>query len=160
MTAGPVISAAGPGFAPLLSTLDQRCFGDMRQAWSPESVAQLLEMPSTHGFLMAVAGDPVAYAVLQHAGPELEILMIGVLPEHRQQGLGRVFMDYLIAWGRERGAESVLLDVAEDNEPAKALYGSLGFKLTATRKNYYSRRASGDLPLKRLDALLMSLHID
>lgn len=50
-----------------------------------------------------------------------------VAPELRGLGLGRRLVLSLAAWGREQGARRAYLQVREDNEVARALYGSLGF---------------------------------
>lgn len=51
----------------------------------------------------------------------------GVDEAHRRQGLGRMVLAELLAWGAEQGAGTAWLHVETDNEPALALYGSLGF---------------------------------
>ncbi len=51
-----------------------------------------------------------------------------VQPGARRRGLGRTMMAGLVAWAAERGASVMLLQVISDNEPALALYRSLGFE--------------------------------
>jgi len=46
--------------------------------------------------------------------------------EHRRQGLARVVMAALLEWGAEQGASTVWLHVETGNEPAIALYESMG----------------------------------
>jgi GNAT superfamily N-acetyltransferase len=52
---------------------------------------------------------------------------LDVSPEHRRRGLARAVMAALVAWGAERGATTAYLQVLGDNEPAVALYASMGF---------------------------------
>jgi N-acetylglutamate synthase len=52
---------------------------------------------------------------------------IEVDPRHRRQGLGRAVMAALTAWGAELGATTAHLQVLGDNQPALALYASMGF---------------------------------
>lgn len=56
------------------------------------------------------------------------IYAIHVSPEHRRQGLARSICHALLAAGREKGAEKAYLQVRSDNDPAIALYSSIGFR--------------------------------
>ena len=51
-----------------------------------------------------------------------------VQPAARRRGLARTMMAGLTGWAAERGASVMLLQVISDNEPAQALYRSLGFE--------------------------------
>jgi ribosomal protein S18 acetylase RimI-like enzyme len=53
---------------------------------------------------------------------------IVVSPELRGLGLGRQIVTSLMAWGRSEGATVAYLQVREENEVARALYASLGFR--------------------------------
>lgn len=57
---------------------------------------------------------------------------------HRRAGLGRVLVESLLIWGRDAGADQVLLQVVADNRPALELYDALGF---VTRYSYWYREA-------------------
>jgi ribosomal protein S18 acetylase RimI-like enzyme len=50
----------------------------------------------------------------------------------RRQGIATAITQSLILWGINRGATDGYLQVEERNEPAKALYSSLGFEETYT----------------------------
>jgi ribosomal protein S18 acetylase RimI-like enzyme len=50
-----------------------------------------------------------------------------VQPAYRRQGLARAVLRELLDWGGEQGATTVWLHVQTDNEPALALYETLGF---------------------------------
>ena len=54
-------------------------------------------------------------------------LGMGLLPEHRGQGLGRRLATEAIRAAREAGIERIELEVFASNEPAIALYQALGF---------------------------------
>jgi GNAT superfamily N-acetyltransferase len=53
---------------------------------------------------------------------------IVVSPDLRGLGLGRQIVTSLMAWGRREGAQTAYLQVREENEVARALYASLGFR--------------------------------
>jgi ribosomal protein S18 acetylase RimI-like enzyme len=51
-----------------------------------------------------------------------------VQPAARRRGLARTVMAAVTEWSAERGASVMLLQVLAANEPAQALYASLGFE--------------------------------
>jgi ribosomal protein S18 acetylase RimI-like enzyme len=61
------------------------------------------------------------------ARPLVNIHDLGVLPGHRGRGIGRAMFGAIEAEARKRGACKVTLEVLSGNEPAKALYCSLGY---------------------------------
>lgn len=128
------IRAAGPAESAVIASLHRRAFGE---AWRPEDLAALL---ATHGSAARIAldaeGEPVGFLVLRHAGPEAEIVSIGVDPGRRGRGIGAS----LVAAAVEAvGPVPLFLEVAEDNAPALALYGRSGFLPVGRRRAYYAR---------------------
>ena len=68
---------------------------------------------------------------------ELQITVIAVEPEQRRRGLGRTVLKELLVEASKAGATHAILDVAEDNLGAQALYSALGFKTIGRRARYY-----------------------
>lgn len=58
----------------------------------------------------------------------MEIQSIAVDPAVRGRGLGGKIVASLLAWGRLQGAETAILSVAANNDPAIRLYSKLGFE--------------------------------
>ncbi|WP_370970726.1 GNAT family N-acetyltransferase [Amycolatopsis sp. cg9] len=56
----------------------------------------------------------------------LHVGRLAVRPEHRRRGLASALMAALAAWGVEQGADRAVLQVAEGNSGALALYAGLG----------------------------------
>ena len=54
--------------------------------------------------------------------PELYVDEVGTASTHRRQGIARLMMDELFAWGRELGCTEAWLGTETDNEAAKGLY--------------------------------------
>jgi ribosomal protein S18 acetylase RimI-like enzyme len=69
------------------------------------------------------------------------ITRLGVLPVRRRGGTGEAMMRYLVAQSRDLGAESIILEVIKDNEPAHQLFLKLGF--VETRELLVLRRPPG-----------------
>jgi ribosomal protein S18 acetylase RimI-like enzyme len=51
-------------------------------------------------------------------------------PEHRGQGIGRLLLDTTLAHLKAHGVPRVVLSTAEQNEAAKRLFASVGFRRT------------------------------
>lgn len=139
----------------LLAALHAASFcrpGDER--WSAQAFSDVLGMPGSFCLLASVAGrggpEPVGFCACRIAGPESELLSLGVLPEQRRVGTARQLI--LRSMGRcvEGGAREMYLEVAEDNPTAQMLYRALGFFQVGRRRGYYMRLGS-----VKVDALTM-----
>ena len=83
---------------------------------------------------------------------EAEILTLAVRPAARRAGLGARLTQAAAEVAARAGAGRLFLEVAEDNEAARALYARLGFEQTGRRRNYYEKSDGS-----RIDALLLTL---
>ncbi|MBN9061695.1 MAG: hypothetical protein BGP06_20910 [Rhizobiales bacterium 65-9] len=72
-------------------------------------------------------GGPAAWGIAVAERGYVGLQDITVAPARRGGGLGRALVVSLMAWGRDAGAQRAYLHVAATNEPARALYRSLGF---------------------------------
>ena len=72
---------------------------------------------------------------------------------YRRQGIGRALMEAAAEWAKESGISKLELHVFPWNEPAIALYESLGYVKEGYRKNHYVRDGT------YADAVLMALEI-
>jgi [ribosomal protein S18]-alanine N-acetyltransferase len=82
-------------------------------------------------------GALAGFVILQLAADEAEILTIAVAEEWRRQGIASLLLEAVLSACEEKTVTSIYLEVAEGNGPAVQLYGKLGFKVIARRKNYY-----------------------
>ena len=65
------------------------------------------------------------------------ILELGVVPEARNQGVGRKLLLALQEKLKDQGVSKVYLTVDEKNFSARHLYSSLGFVAVCEEKNYF-----------------------
>ena len=68
---------------------------------------------------------------------ELYITFIAVYPIHRRKGIGKFLLLQLIKRSKSLQTNHILLEVKNNNEPAKAFYKSMGFKKLGIRANFY-----------------------
>jgi GNAT superfamily N-acetyltransferase len=98
-------------------------------ARSSESwTSQVIELPT-----FVAVSDGVDVGMVRYAqdgtGAETGCLIsMWVAPQVRRQGVGGALVDAVVAWARSRGATRLLLDVADANAPAVALYARKGFE--------------------------------
>ncbi len=131
---------------PVLVSLDKELF-----PYSPWSAGQYREEISapTRLFVLALddASSVIGYAgVFAPGGAEADLLTVGVIPQHRGQGIARELMARITQWAMEEGSIAMMLEVKTDNVEAISLYESLGYSKLNVRKDYFG---SG------LDALVM-----
>ena len=135
---------------PVLVSLDKELF-----PYSPWSSGQYREEISapTRRFIVAVddASRVIGYAgVFAPGGAEADILTVGVIAQHRGQGIARQLMAGITKWAIDQGSIAMMLEVKTDNAAAIGLYESLGYSKLNIRKNYFGAG---------LDALVMRLDL-
>ena len=93
----------------------------------------------------AVAGFCAFWLVFD----EIHINNVAVRPAYRGRGLGTALMQHVLAESSRLGAHRATLEVRSSNEGARRLYERLGFRVAATRLNYYSHPVEDALILWR-----------
>jgi ribosomal protein S18 acetylase RimI-like enzyme len=86
----------------------------------------LIALPAAFATLIE-NGEPLAFGLAVAERGMVGFHDIVVAPKARGRGLGRRLVAALIDWGQRQGATSAYLLVREGNQPARALYRSLGF---------------------------------
>lgn len=94
------------------------------------------------------------FALSKIAADEAELFTIALDREERGKGHAAPLLRQHAAQLRRAGAQSLFLEVAEDNAPALALYRGMGFAEIGRRKGYYANGAG-----PRRDALTMRLDL-
>jgi ribosomal-protein-alanine N-acetyltransferase len=110
-------------------------------------------LPGAFALVAVVADDPVGFVLCVSSPPDVDIAAIGVLPARRRAGIGRRLLDAAIATARAGGAAAVMLEVADDNAAARALYRGRGFARVGRRPGYYRR------PAAARDAVVLRLQL-
>lgn len=145
------VCEAGPLDVPVIAFLHAECFADGMggAAWDQASIAKILSLPGSYGYLALPDAEPgPRYAGLAPAGfllaravtGESEILSLGVAASWRRRGAARALLHAALRRAGEAGAARAVLEVAEDNLAARALYVAEGFAVVSRHPAYYRRR--------------------
>lgn len=145
MSASPAfrIGPAGVESLPAIETVIRAAF-DPRygEAWTKAQCLSVLAMPGYRlngAWAASRGGEPEAlagFSIVRTVVDESELLLIGVDPTVRGQGLASLLMDEWIAHARAHSVKRLFLEMRRDN-PARALYEKFAFCDVAVRKSYY-----------------------
>jgi len=117
--------------------IEQAAFAD--DAWS-ETLVELELVAPGRVVLVAEEDDvPTGYASAAVVADVADLTRIAVTPGARRSGLGRALLGDLAERVAALGAERMMLEVADTNEPALALYRAAGFAEITRRRDYYGR---------------------
>lgn len=112
-----------------LEKLHSVCFPN--KPWSASDFADLKKsgcdiIASQNGFI-----------VWRVVADEAEIITIGVHPNSRRAGIASAMLTLIENDAKQRGAQKIFLEVAENNHPARAMYERNGFVQIGVRPKYY-----------------------
>lgn len=117
------------------SRLEKSC---LSTAWSEDQLKEIidkdnykyvvaLENQAVHGVGGAICSSP----------DSAEIFTVAVSESQRGKGIGKKIVSALIEFCVSKNAESVFLEVEEENVPAISLYSRMGFEKVGIRKGFY-----------------------
>lgn len=96
--------------------------------------------PETGLFAMERGDEPLATMICVHDSDLVGLFEVATHASRRRQGHGRKLLLSALKWARLRGARQAWLQVEAANEPAVALYRSIGFTEVY---HYHYRRPPG-----------------
>ncbi len=138
--AGPVITAADEQHLDQLMAVMAASFDPAYgEAWSAVQLAGTLGLEASFARrALDRDGHAIGFALCRVAGPEVELLLVAVVPEARGQGLGRLLVEEMTTQAARLGATDLFLEVRENNQIARQLYDKLGFSEVGRRADYYA----------------------
>ena len=104
-----------------------------QRAWSETEFSAMLSASNA----LSVTCD-AGFAVGQVILDEAELFLIMTKPEHRKQGVGHRILATFEQQAFQNAVRRIILEVADTNEAARALYSANGYQQIAVRKNYYT----------------------
>lgn len=128
-----------------LAALHASAFVDDR-GWSAAEFEALASGPGT-----AIHAAAEGVSIVRTVAGEAELLTLAVAPAARRCGLGAALLRVSEAAAISAGAGRMVLEVAEDNAAARALYAAAGYAALGRRRAYYSRAGTA-----AVDALILA----
>jgi ribosomal-protein-alanine N-acetyltransferase len=124
--------------------------------WPPDAYEAMLDPQSAPKRIALIAeiaetGSMAGFSVVRLMPPEAELEAIAVAAEFQRRGVAGQLVRALADELSRAQVTEILLEVRASNEPAKALYRSIGFTEEGGRRSYYAD------PVE--DAVLMRLQI-
>ena len=134
------VRLAGPGEAVDVCTVLRSAFAEYRTLYTAKAYDATAPTPDQirdrwgeGPVWVAQMGDRIVgtvAAVLRH--PSLHVRSMGILPESRGLGIGRLLLDHVEAFARERGMKRLVLCTTPFLARAIRLYELFGFKQEST----------------------------
>jgi ribosomal-protein-alanine N-acetyltransferase len=122
---------------PVFVSLDKELFP--YSPWSSSQYKEEFSSPTRH-FVVALDDQQsiVGYAgVFAPGAAEADVLTVGVVQEHRGQGIAKALMALITDWAKAQRSTAMMLEVKTDNSAAIGLYESLGYTKLNVRKDYF-----------------------
>jgi ribosomal-protein-alanine N-acetyltransferase len=132
------VEEIGAGDLEEIAELERHCLPD---PWTRADLTLYFGSGALAGWRLVERTEPaatLAFALFQLLPGEAELLRLGVLPERRRGGLGRLLLADCLARLAATGRPDCHLEVRAGNLAARALYERLGFRLAGRRRGYYS----------------------
>jgi len=108
--------------------------------------------------LVARANDrPVGFAVMEFGEERAHLVVLAVDPAHQRSGIARRMIQWLLKSAVTAGVTSVHVELRADNEPAFALYRSMGFSETLRVPGYYRGRETAIRMIRMLRVARLAL---
>ena len=143
-----------PADPALLEALHRDAYHGGYADWDAAFFGKLLALPTTRGRLAIDAGGtPLGFVLWQQTEDNGEVITLAVRANAQRQGWGRQLLGMYEEQLAGGGVWRSILDVAEDNVPARALYTALGYTEINRRGGYYRHYDHGRET--RVDALVL-----
>ena len=120
-----------------------------QRAWSEAEFSAMMSASNA----LSVTCD-AGFAVGQVILDEAELFLIMTKPEHRKQGVGHRILATFEQQAFQNAVRRIILEVADTNTAARALYSANGYQQIAVRKNYYTFPDGS-----HADAIVMEKHL-
>ncbi len=122
-----------------LYLIDKACFP--QHHFSKYFIRLLLEYPSSIAIVALSSNRIVGFTIgVIEEENEGRIYTLGVLPDFRGRGIGRLLLEKLEEELAMLGIEKCCLEVMEGNTPALQLYSKMGYRKVGVIKRYYGNR--------------------
>lgn len=127
-----------------IANIEKNCFST---PWSEEQIRASSD--STVFFIAKYDDRYVGYGGMYSVLDEGYVTNIGVLPEYRKKGIGKMILEKLLECAKAKKLTFLSLEVRPSNVPAISLYEKYGFEMVGRRPNFYQNPKEDALLLTR-----------
>lgn len=122
---------------PAVAALELEAFPT--DAWTADylSAAVRGELTTISVHVATLGGEVVGHAIVSTLFEDAELQRIASVAARRRTGIATALLGEVVEYATARGAERMLLEVREGNEPARAFYARAGFEEIDRRPRYY-----------------------
>src|SRR3982074_2805961 len=146
-------AAIGPATLRDATALAELHGASFHRGWGEGEFDAMLTERNTLVHRLRVGRKIIGFAVSRMAADEAEILSIAVAASHRGRGLSRNLLLTHLGHLAGRGVRTVLLEVEENNQPARRLYERAGFGIAGRRERYYREASRSEEHTSELQSL-------
>ncbi|MDC0344569.1 ribosomal protein S18-alanine N-acetyltransferase [Alphaproteobacteria bacterium] len=127
-----------------------------QDSWTAEACAELLKSPHTISLKLertlknlpkkSIVEGFILGRVL---GDDVEILCFAIHPLRQGEGLGSQLLQYFENRSQEKGAQTIFLEVRQENHRAISFYTLKNYDSYGMRKNYYQKPTADAVLMKK-----------
>jgi ribosomal protein S18 acetylase RimI-like enzyme len=153
-----VLDFATPGDAQALAVMSRDLIeAGLGWVYRTERFARLITHEDTVALVARAHDRPVGFAVMEFGDDRAHLIVLAVAPSHQRNGIARRMIAWLLKSAVTAGMTSVHVELRADNEPAFALYRSLGFSETLRVPGYYRGRETAIRMIRMLRVARLAL---
>jgi ribosomal-protein-alanine acetyltransferase len=120
----------------IIAKLDKEIY-PIEGSWSLELFQKDFNSPNRYYLVAEDNGSIIGYAATSIDDGIADLTMNTVIPEYRNKGIGRKFLELRLKWIESKGVNEVFLHTRTNNEAIKNLVFQYGFKEVEIIKDYY-----------------------
>jgi len=109
-------------------------------SWDAARVARRIRQPETNVVVAESGAELVGFGLMQYLDDQAHLLLFGVEPIYRRQGIGSGLLSWLETCAITAGIELIFLESRASNAAARGFYGVHGYRELAVMPRYYSGR--------------------
>ena len=114
-----------------------------------DKILKTIESEVLHYYVMLDENQVIGFYECQIISPEAELYDIAIKKDEQGKGYSLLLMNHFIELCKEKGCDTIFLEVNSINQKAINLYHKFGFVAYSKRQNYYGEN----------DAILMKLSL-
>lgn len=134
--APPIVGVSAADIDRVMTVMAEAFDPAFGEAWNAGQCLGILGLPGVWMLLAEGEGGVAGFALARVVVDEAELLLLGVRPAFRRDGIGSALLARIKADAVSRGARKLHLEVRDGNA-ALSLYRAQGFTQTGCRPGYY-----------------------